>query len=449
MTADLMQVPVVAAKMPQEYINGDQPFCFRVDGPDKCDVLADWTYEYLDDCHIVFYDCEQLHKRTIDENADYGTEDADGHSDWAMESQEDDFKAPEEDIAEYSKEGDFEESKEDKDEDAGEYDFEYSKEGNFEEPKEDKDEDAGEYDFEESEEYGNSEDSKWADFEKSEDQDHEESFAFPSVVTKAFNVARQLPASFGIPQSVQDALINDPNAPASLAAQFTDGADTPDFYDNLPQSQREMFLTERAPQMGTTTIIMTTAGPTTMTMTSAGATITTTMSVSSVTTTTATTVISTTMTPTTNESTTITPTTITSAPTITGFRYRGYDASCDNPNNNVTQSCMELAVNSQVANRFASIASDLSQAAANLTCSALSSAASTVSEDAASASALASAARSSLSCDQVESNMTDVNAKGVIDGINSSSTVSVPKLSAVFAVSFTVAVATLGLALYL
>lgn len=95
------------------------------------------------------------------------------------------------------------------------------------------------------------------------------------------------------------------------------------------------------------------------------------------------------------------------------------------------------------------IATDMSQAAESLTCSALSSAASTVAEDAASASALASAARSSLSCDNVEGNATDVNKKDAVGGINASSTVSVPELSAVFAVSFTVAVATLGLALYL
>ena len=90
----------------------------------------------------------------------------------------------------------------------------------------------------------------------------------------------------------------------------------------------------------------------------------------------------------------------------------------------------------------------MSQAASSLSCSALSSAASTVGEDAASASARASAARSSLSCDNVEGNATNVNKDAV--GVGAASpAVSVPKSSAVFAVSLTVAVATLGLALYL
>ncbi len=237
---------------------------------------------------------------------------------------------------------------------------------------------------------------------------------YPPAVIKAFKVARQL--SSGIPQSVQDALISDPNAPRSLAEVFS-GDDLPDWYNNLPERQRDMFLTGRAAQTGTTTILLTTGGATTMTMVSAEQTITTT----------------------------------TTTPAMrTPFRYRGYnDPSCDNPGNNVTQSCIELAVSSKVADHYSRIATDMSQAAESLSCSALSSAASTVSEDASSASSMASASGSSLGCDGMEDDAGNINEAFAVGNSAASAMVSVPKSSAVFAVSFTVAVVTLSLALYL
>ena len=233
--------------------------------------------------------------------------------------------------------------------------------------------------------------------------------------------------SSGIPQSLQDALINDPNAPRSLAEEFSDGSDTPDWYDSLPEQQQQLFLTGRAALAGTTTMTLTTQGATTMTLTTSGQTITTTMTTQGATT-----------------------TTVTLAPTTAPFQYRGYgDPSCNNPSNNVTQSCIELAVSSQVADHYSRIATDMSQAASSLSCPALSSAASTVAEDATSASLRASAARSSLGCDMVEGNATELNDKDAVEDSAASPAVSVPKSSAVFAISLTVAIATLGLALYL
>ncbi len=133
--ADLMQVPALAARMPQK-ASAYKNVCVSVKGSDKCNDFAAWTYEYLDDCTFIIDECDNLQKRSNSSSDDYGTDAGDEYSDPEMEiehasdddSLNDNFAEP--------KEGEFKESKEDDFEDSKWADFMDSIEDDLEESKE-------------------------------------------------------------------------------------------------------------------------------------------------------------------------------------------------------------------------------------------------------------------------------------------------------------------------
>ena len=133
MAADLKQFPVLAARMSEEKPTHTTT-CFSVEGPDKCNDLTAWTYEYLDECSFVLDDCDKLLERSITDDED-----------------------------------DFEDAKADKDEDSNQYGFEENKEhddygsptfgdiidgvkDHFEDAEEQDQEDTKEHDFEDADE---------------------------------------------------------------------------------------------------------------------------------------------------------------------------------------------------------------------------------------------------------------------------------------------------------
>ena len=72
MTLDsLKHIPAIAARAPQAAAD---KVCFHIAGPDRCNDVANLTYEDLAECEIVFDDCDKLHKRASVGSGDYGTD---------------------------------------------------------------------------------------------------------------------------------------------------------------------------------------------------------------------------------------------------------------------------------------------------------------------------------------------------------------------------------------
>ena len=176
--------------------------------------------------------------------------------------------------------------------------------------------------------------------------------------------------------SVQDALVKDVDAPRSLVNEIS-GDKTPDWYNNLPKEQRQLFLTERAPMAPESTV-----GP------------------------------------------------------ITDGAWYADPGSLDTFENQYAWYDMAA----KVAKHESKIARELSRGARKMSVSELESAAKTLASYASIASENAHDSKKALEqSDPAEYNKVKNRA---------SSTVSVPKSPALFTFSFTLAVASLGMALY-